>query len=695
MPLFSPRKNKHSKAPSTSASASELASSQVAQQERQQSQPVSPWSAHAPSFGQSPSPLLRDYHALSTSATAAGEMFLFGGYVHSSNSPSNDLYVISTRDFSTTLLKTTGDVPSPRYGHSAVLSSTILLIWGGVKSFNDQIKQNQALDDSLYLLNLGTSHLLMSISREWTRIVVNGPGPGGRCFHTMTLVGSKLVVFGGRTAKGRLNDIWALDLDCLNSNPFWESYEPTPGNEKPLPRSAHVSVTTGDRIIIFGGYAGPHTRFNDTWSFNISIRKWTELQCTGSVPCPRGGHAAALVDDVMYVFGGRAIGGTNLGDLNALNLSAQRWTAFQDIGPSPCGRRAHAMASDGTRVFVLGGTLSPGAQTDEAKLIHVLDTKLLIYPKPDSNTVKHSEKTTQLAQKLSAGHLTQGQPQHRILSSSDAQAGAAHGAFPSQIATSEDMVRPASPQITRERSPDLHGPPSQPTGVDDKPRCVPQEDDDSESSTEHLGKLVAPDTSSEKEVARLEDERIADLERQLSETLAGRDRHIAQLTDRLAQKSALLDRAEANAAEVKKHAGLELRELQSKLDDLMLSRDEHLRTLEQAQSALQKATSRAADADEGSQPACEHEAELAEVRAQLEGKTSELEAVRLRLTDAEDGWAKSKAEARAQTAAGLVNTDVERVMHRLLERMRAMEAEVSSLRGNEKSIESMECRNEG
>jgi hypothetical protein len=34
------------------------------------------------------------------------------------------------------------------------------------------------------------------------------------------------------------------------------------------------------------------------------------------------------------------------------------------------------MASDGTRVFVLGGKLSPGAQADETKLIHVLDTSM-------------------------------------------------------------------------------------------------------------------------------------------------------------------------------------------------------------------------------------------------------------------------------------------------------------------------------
>jgi hypothetical protein len=86
------------------------------------------------------------------------------------------------------------------------------------------------------------------------------------------------------------------------------------------------------------------------------------------------------------------------------------------------------------------------------------------------------------------------------------------------------------------------------------------------------------------------------------------------------------------------------------------------------------------------------------VRAKLEVNESELEAVRLRLTDAEMGWIKSKAEAdrlRAQTATGSVNRDEDQVTRRLMERMRALESEVASKRWNEKSIEEMECRSEG
>ena len=94
----------------------------------------------------------------------------------------------------------------------------------------------------------------------------------------------------------------------------------------------------------------------------------------------------------------------------------------------------------------------------------------------------------------------------------------------------------------------------------------------------------------------------------------------------------------------------------------------------------------------------QYEKELTDARGKLEAKESELEAVRSRLTDAEKGLTESKAEAdtlRAQTATGSANGDVDQITRRLMERVRAIEAEMVSKRWNEKSIEDMECRNEG
>lgn len=71
----------------------------------------------------------------------------------------------------------------------------------------------------------------------------------------------------------------------------------------------------------FGGTDGQY-HYNDTWMFEVPTRKWTELSCIGYIPAPREGHAATLVDDVMYIFGGRGVDGKDLSDLTAFKISS-------------------------------------------------------------------------------------------------------------------------------------------------------------------------------------------------------------------------------------------------------------------------------------------------------------------------------------------------------------------------------------
>jgi hypothetical protein len=196
-----------------------------------------------------------------------------------------------------------------------------------------------------------------------------------------------------------------------------------------------------------------------------------------------------------------------------------------------------------------------------------------------------------------------------------------------------------------------------------------------------------------------------EVERQLSAALTSidtgqteRDQRIARLADELA-KSALLEQAEANVAEAAKRTGLELREHADRLlmqTSLLEQKDSELVDM-QAKLRNTEAKLDELIASRGQQVG-QYEKELANVRAKLEEKESELEAVRLRLTDAEKGLTKSKAEAeslRTQTATSSVNRDEDYITRRLMERVRAIEAEMTSKRWNEKSIEEMECRNEG
>jgi N-acetylneuraminic acid mutarotase len=106
----------------------------------------------------------------------------------------------------------------------------------------------------------------------------------------------------------------------VRSEPRWEQIISV--NEGPSRRTGHVTLAYGDQLFVFGGTDGQY-HYNDTWSLDIPTRTWTELKCIGFIPVPREGHSAALVDDVMYVFGGRGVDGKDLGDLTGFKISSE------------------------------------------------------------------------------------------------------------------------------------------------------------------------------------------------------------------------------------------------------------------------------------------------------------------------------------------------------------------------------------
>lgn len=266
----------------------------------------------------------------------------------------------------------------------------------------------------------------------------------------------------------------------------------------------------------------------------------------------------------------------------------------------------------------------------------------------------------------------------------------------------------------------------------------------------YRAKLAALEASSESDLGRLDRERLAELEQQLTTALTERalqERKVADLNDTLELKTTLLEQAETRASEAARHSDVltdshsrtlrehtELQErhaeleaslrdhadrllsqasiveqreadhhhVQSQLEEATVSRDQHARALEQTRTALQTAMARAIEVDEQNMRSRETisqlEADVAELRGELESKTAEVDNLRSRLTDTENSWAKSREEAdafRALTTGGLgelldtqrdLKTDEDRHLRGHAEKVQVLEAEVASLRGMLKEV---------
>ena len=90
------------------------------------------------------------------------------------------------------VLRTTGDEPEPRGGHSALLVEKNLIVMGGTQHKGQGKFVYFPLDP----------HVLNTETLVWFKPrVALGKGPSSRALHTATRVGSAILVFGGQTEK--------------------------------------------------------------------------------------------------------------------------------------------------------------------------------------------------------------------------------------------------------------------------------------------------------------------------------------------------------------------------------------------------------------------------------------------------------------------------------------------------------------
>ncbi|KAH0833967.1 hypothetical protein J3R83DRAFT_11184 [Lanmaoa asiatica] len=203
---------------------------------------------------------------------------------------------------------------------------------------------------------------------QWSRPEMFGDVPPPCRAHTATLVGRKIVIFGGGQGPVYYDSTYILDTTTRRwfAPTFPAQSEPQDPDADPLhpaPRRAHTAVLHNGKIYVFGGGNGL-TALNDLWTLDVSCLdtsfrgvgggdlKWTLLETAGDPPAPRGYHTANLVGNVMVVMGG-SDGRECFSDVWCLNLDSLRWTR---VSLTLSHRRlSHTSTQVGSYLFIIGG----------------------------------------------------------------------------------------------------------------------------------------------------------------------------------------------------------------------------------------------------------------------------------------------------------------------------------------------------
>eukprot|EP01116_Phalansterium_solitarium_P008456 TRINITY_DN22362_c0_g1_i1.p1 TRINITY_DN22362_c0_g1~~TRINITY_DN22362_c0_g1_i1.p1 ORF type:complete len:383 (+),score=81.52 TRINITY_DN22362_c0_g1_i1:81-1229(+) len=150
--------------------------------------------------------------------------------------------ITGTSQVVSTIENCTGHAPPPICGHSAVVVGRTMIVWGGA-NFHDKVIFSYSSE--LYVLDLDTL--------EWTKPKQRGPKPVARAFHTAVVGPNDMMFLWGGCKDGFLG-AKDCDPDLYMLNPrtwTWRKLRPT--GHLPSRRSEHTCAMVGSRLVVFGG----------------------------------------------------------------------------------------------------------------------------------------------------------------------------------------------------------------------------------------------------------------------------------------------------------------------------------------------------------------------------------------------------------------------------------------------------------
>ncbi|CAG7637952.1 hypothetical protein PAESOLCIP111_03896 [Paenibacillus solanacearum] len=206
-------------------------------------------------------------------------------------------------------------------------------------------------------------------AKTWTELLDRNPRPPKRKGAVMAYdaVSKKVLLFGGESKTGVLNDTWLWD----GINARWEQV--TGLAAVPPARGGSQMAYDGEQLVLFGGYSSTgsaKTLLGDTWLWDGTA--WSEVQQPAQSPPAAYGGQMAYDGNTAVLYGGNSgsVTKTYVGTggnketksithddsspmLWKWDRTAKSWSSVD--GPESYGRWGHAMAYDGRRAVFFSG----------------------------------------------------------------------------------------------------------------------------------------------------------------------------------------------------------------------------------------------------------------------------------------------------------------------------------------------------
>jgi len=231
-------------------------------------------------------------------------------------------------------------VPAPRQNHTAVWTGTLMIVWGGYAPPGTEHNTGARYDPT---------------GDAWAATSVGTGTPAARDTHSAVWTGSEMIIWGGW---GGLSSVDTGGRYAPSSN-TWATVAAGPQS-----RHAHTAVWTGTEMIVWGGESfagsGSSTRLNSGGRYAPLTNSWSATPVDGNTPAPRSGHVAVWAGDRMIVWGGRD-GAAFFNSGGRYQPGAVSFTPTSSGADAPAARAYASAIWTGSEMIVWGGSYVDGA----------------------------------------------------------------------------------------------------------------------------------------------------------------------------------------------------------------------------------------------------------------------------------------------------------------------------------------------